>query len=98
MPRAVRSFAAEEDLFGIARQIGVRDRRPQTASKIVDELIAKCETYAQTPLIGTLDDSLFDGCRIGRHKRWLIFYRPVAEGIEVVRILDGARDYPRLFK
>ena len=98
MPKAVRSHEAEEDLFDIAYQIGVRDQRPQTASKVVDELIAKCETYAQTPLIGTPDDSLFKGCRIGRHKRWLIFYRLSEMGIEVVRILDGARDYPRLFE
>lgn len=30
--------------------------------------------------------------RIRRFERWLTFYRPTDDGIEVVRILHGARD------
>jgi plasmid stabilization system protein ParE len=33
-----------------------------------------------------------------RYKRWLIFYRLCAEGIEVMRVIDGSRDLPRHLK
>jgi len=30
-----------------------------------------------------------------RVKRWLIFYQPHSDGIEVMRVIDGARDLPK---
>ena len=35
--------------------------------------------------------------RIPGFRNYLIFYLPRDDGIEVVRVLHGARDYPRLF-
>jgi len=34
------------------------------------------------------------GFPVGSH---LIFYRPAVDGIEVIRVLHGARDIPKLF-
>jgi plasmid stabilization system protein ParE len=31
------------------------------------------------------------------HKRWVIIFRPAPDGIEIMRVLDGSRDFPRLF-
>jgi len=31
-------------------------------------------------------------------KRYLVFYRPIQDGIEVVRVIHGTRDIPRLFE
>jgi toxin ParE1/3/4 len=31
-------------------------------------------------------------------ERYLVFYRPIQDGIEVVRVIHGARDIPRLFE
>ncbi|MGH9438287.1 MAG: type II toxin-antitoxin system RelE/ParE family toxin, partial [Terriglobia bacterium] len=30
--------------------------------------------------------------------KYLIFYRPIRDGIEVVRVIHGARDIPALFE
>jgi toxin ParE1/3/4 len=30
---------------------------------------------------------------ISRFKKYLVFYRPVADGIEILRVLHGARDF-----
>jgi toxin ParE1/3/4 len=98
MPEAFHSFESEKDLQEIAYHIAVRDGRPLTAERILEELIAKCEFYAGCPEVGAAADHLFEGCRIGRHKRWAIFYRERDEGIDIVRIVDGARDYPSLFR
>jgi toxin ParE1/3/4 len=35
------------------------------------------------------------GFRIGNY---LIFYRPEADGVQVIRILHGRRDIPKLFE
>jgi len=31
-------------------------------------------------------------------KNYVIFYRPISEGIEVIRVLHGGRDIERLFQ
>jgi plasmid stabilization system protein ParE len=31
-----------------------------------------------------------------RHKRWLIFFQPHSQGIEVMRVVDAVRDLPRV--
>jgi plasmid stabilization system protein ParE len=95
---AFHSHESARDLEEIAFHIAVTDSRPLTAKRIVEELIAKCDFYANSPLVGTAAEELFEGCRHGRHKRWVIFYRERPEGIDVVRIVDGARDYPSLFR
>jgi toxin ParE1/3/4 len=44
---------------------------------------------------------LAQGMRVWRvegFERYLIFYRPVATGVEVVRVLHAASDIPTLFK
>jgi len=47
MPTAGRSEAAERDLRDIAYHVAFRDRRPLTADRIIDELIAQAEKIAE---------------------------------------------------
>lgn len=64
---------------------------------------ATCALLAKQPLSGTLYDSgvaRLEGMRraqVSGFMAYLIFYMPRARGIEVVRILHGARDIERLF-
>ena len=54
------------------------------------------------PGIGTRydpEDRLYAELRffpVSRFKKYLVFYRPVAGGIEVLRVLHGARDLPSI--
>ncbi len=89
--------AAKTDLADLAHYIAYEDRRPITADRIVDEIIAKCDSYAVQPLTGIATPHLGDDYRRFVCKRWVIIYRPITDGIEVLRILDSARDYPTLF-
>ena len=89
--------AAKADLSDIGYYIGVEQHRPMTAEKILRELNDKCNNYAESPHIGTEAPHLGEGCRVFSHKRWIVVFRPLIDGIEVIRILDGARDYPNLF-
>ncbi len=97
MATVLRTDAAENDLREIAYYIVVRDRRPVTADKVVDDILRKCKLYAETPEMGTRADDLGSGYRLFAHKRWVIIYRSIVDGIVILRIVDGARDYSSLF-
>lgn len=98
MSQAEWTPQAETDLEEIVYYIAVQDGRPQTAAKNAHEIRDKCEHYAKHTEIGTKRDDLALGLYCFRHKRWLIFYEPLETGIRVLHVVDGSRDYPRLFR
>ena len=89
---------AEKHLEDIAYHIAVDDGRSITAEKIVLEIQDKCELYARNPLIGEARPELGDKLRVFHHKRWVIVYYPLDDGIVVEAVFVGARNYPRLFR
>ena len=101
MARLVWAFHAKQDVDGIYDFIAHTDRRPLTADNVVRELALQCESYATAfadgNLIGTLRSDLGEQVRVFTHKRWLVVFRPIQDGIEVLRVVDGARDFSRLF-
>jgi len=48
--------------------------------------------------MGRLRDELADGLRSFPVGRYVIFYRPIPKGIEIVRVLHGARDLDAIFR
>lgn len=49
------------------------------------------------PGIGRRRDDLAPGLRSISYANYLIFYRPIDDGIEIVRVLHGSRDLPSQF-
>lgn len=96
MPTAFRTPDADGDIRNIAYQIGVESGRPATADRIVDELIDCCDRLAELSSVSRLGTSLpqlGDGVRAYSHKRWVILFRYVDDGVVVLRIADGSQDY-----
>jgi plasmid stabilization system protein ParE len=96
MPSARRSEAAERDLQDIAFHVAFRERRPLTADRIIDELIAQAEKLAQlstTTVLGTAAPEIGDGVRLFAYKRWVIMFRYEPHGIDVLRFADGSQEY-----
>jgi plasmid stabilization system protein ParE len=96
MAVAYRTESADDDLRNIAFHIGVESGRPLTAERIVDELIDCCDQLAElSPVsrIGTTAPELGRGIRLFSHRRWVIIFRYIDEGILVLRIADGSQDY-----
>ncbi|MGD9632481.1 MAG: type II toxin-antitoxin system RelE/ParE family toxin [Pirellulales bacterium] len=96
MATASRTEAANRDLINIAYQIGIESGRPLVADQIVDELIDRCESLAESAgfaRTGTAADELGSGIRLISHRRWVIIFRYVDEGVLILRIADGAQDY-----
>jgi toxin ParE1/3/4 len=64
----------------------------QAAERLLDAIEAKLELLAERPLLGRARPELGADLRSFAHRPYLIFYRPLADGIEVLRVLHGARE------
>jgi plasmid stabilization system protein ParE len=97
MPSAKLSAEARQDLKEIAKYIGRLNRRPITAEQVIRAIKSKCKYYAEHPSAAQMAPELGAETRLGIQQRWVIIYEPIITGIHVLRIVDGARDYPNLF-
>jgi toxin ParE1/3/4 len=95
MSRYVLSERAEQDLFEIAVYIGRRNEA--AALQLVDRVHRKSQRLAEYPLLGTQRSDLLPGSRSEPVGNYLIFYYPAEFGIQVIRIVHGARDLEALF-
>ena len=98
MAHAVWTPIAREELEDILYYIAIEDGRPLTAECVYFELRDLADRQAKKPKTG----HRYDGAPVGwlyvRHKRWLLFYQLHSEGIEVMRVVDGVRDLPKLLR
>ena len=98
MPCVVWTPVAESDLDDILFYIALVDRRPATGERIYYEIRDRVAEHAAKELLGHQHPNAPEGWLYLRHKRWLIFYQPHPEGIEVLRVVDAVRDLPRQFR
>jgi toxin ParE1/3/4 len=68
------------------------------ARRFVADLEKYCLILAAHPLLGRARDDLLPGLRSLPYHRYLIFYRALHSGVEIVRVLHGARDIRRAFR
>jgi toxin ParE1/3/4 len=72
--------------------------RVSSAHRFLREAEATFQRLVVNPGMGPRyepEDPLFEGVRffpVSRFKKYLVFYRPIEGGIEVLRVLHGARD------
>ncbi len=91
MGRPLFTSLASHDIHGIIRYIG--STNPVAASRIVGRIEAACQRLADEPLIGQVRPDLLPDIRFLPVGNYLVFYKPSTEGIRVIRIIHGARDY-----
>jgi toxin ParE1/3/4 len=94
MSRYILSPQANSDLTGIFDYIA--KERPRAASRVVGKIIKRLESLADHPLSGEAQPKYGADTRFSTVENYLIIYRPRDQGIEVVRIIHGARDYDAL--
>ena len=78
--------------------IVVRKNRP-AARRLLDEFDRVSQVYANQPEMGDVRDDLEPpGLRSFLfRKRYVAIYRPLANGIDVLRVFDATGDYVRRF-
>lgn len=97
MSRYDFSPRAEQDLEEVQDHIAAHNAR--AATRLIDAIERRCQGPSQQPLVGRDRSDLLPGMRSVVVGKYLIFYRPTDDGIEVVRVLHGARNItPSLFQ
>jgi toxin ParE1/3/4 len=101
MAPVIRRRAARQDLVDIVYHY-LREKTPTTARRFRNQAEATVQRLAEMPGLGSLyehNHPALAGLRffpVSSFKKYLVFYRPVAGAIEIVRVLHGARDIARI--
>ena len=96
MPQVIYSPEAIQDLQDIDDYIAQDD--PIAAKRVHGAIVRQCRVLAQSPNMARARDDLAPGLRGWVvYRRYLIVFRPIRNGIEIARIVHGARHLPRLF-
>ncbi len=95
MNRYVFTVQARLDIKEINQFIAREN--PQAATRFVDAVEQKCKVLADFPNMGRSFDYLAPSLRGFTIGNYIIFYRPIDNGIEIERVLNGYRDLDALF-
>jgi toxin ParE1/3/4 len=96
MPQVIRTDEAERDLIDILVNIGRHN--PMAADNFADEVERTSQRLAQFPGMGAERDAVPVGVRAFAIGNYVLFYRPLDGGIEILRVLYGGRQItPRMF-
>ncbi len=87
---------AETDLVEI--WVHIAERSFRAADRYVAMIKRKCSALARSPGLGRPRDELAPGLRSFATGNHVVFYRKAENGIQVIRVLHGARDIDAIFE
>ena len=88
---------ANEDLYEIWYFIAVERQNPQNADRFILQLNDAFLKMAANPTMGIQKNEYAHGLYQFPFKNYQMFYFSIDDGIEIIRVLHGARDLPELF-
>jgi toxin ParE1/3/4 len=94
MARIVHAPAAEGDLLEI--WVGLAANNVSAAERLANDLRAATQLLATQPLIGKSRREFGAGIRSFPVRDYVLVYRPIVDGVELVRVVHGARDLERV--
>ncbi len=96
MARLVIAPRARADLIDIGRHIGAAN--PAAADRLIQRFGDTFERLSERPLSGRPRADIRPNLRSVPIDRYVIFYPPMENGVEIVRVLHSARDVAPLFE
>ena len=87
--RLIRTAQAEEDLIQIWLYIALDS--PRAADRLLDALGEKSRNLADNPGLGAQRSDIAPAVRSWPVGNYLILYREIEDGVEIVRYVHGAR-------
>ena len=90
MPYVNKTVRAERDLDDIWFHIALDN--VAAADALIDTISERSYVLATQPKVGRARPELFVNLRSHPVSSYVIFYRPEADGIEIVRVLHSVRD------
>lgn len=94
MPRLLRTPQAAFDLLEIWQYIAVDE--VTAADRFLDKIEEKCQLVAGAPMLGRARPELGKDLRSLAIGNYVIFYRPIEDGITIIRVLNGSGDIDSL--
>jgi toxin ParE1/3/4 len=95
MPRILRRERALDDLIE-HWTYRATEVSPESADALLDQIERRLLLLASYPESGTRRDELRPGLRSIVLGKLVLLYHPLRDGIELVRVLHGARDLPTI--
>jgi toxin ParE1/3/4 len=86
---------ARDDLFEIWLHIAPRSSEA-VADRVYDRIEQSCLPLKDHPKLGRSRREIHPEARSIVIERWVAIYRLVEDGVQVVRIVDGARDLTKI--
>jgi toxin ParE1/3/4 len=96
MARVTRRPQAEADILEIWDYIA--EDSIVEADRWVERLDEKLVLWATQPMMGRVRDELAPGVRSLPFGPYVVFFEPISDGIDVVRVLHGSRDIDATFE
>ena len=81
---------AEQDLQEI--WLYIAQDKPTAADKLLDRIEAQCELLANHSQLGPAREDIAKSLRYHPLANYLILYRVIPQGVEIVRVAHGARN------
>jgi toxin ParE1/3/4 len=88
---------AEADLDEIWSFIDSRERSPQRADSVINELAQHFVVIASAPSIGRRQDHIEPGMRSLPVGNYLVYYRETGEHVLIMRVVHAARSTRKVF-
>ncbi|MDQ0396470.1 type II toxin-antitoxin system RelE/ParE family toxin [Labrys monachus] len=85
---------AREDLLNI--WVYIANQNPLAADRVYDRIEETCRLLEDHPRLGPARPEIAEDARSLVVDRWIAFYRVMEDGVQIVRIVDGARDLTSL--
>ena len=95
MARVTRRPEAETDvleIWGFIAEDSIAE-----ADRWVDRLDERLQLWATQPMIGRAREELAPGIRSMAFGRYVVFFAPIHDGIDLVRVLHSSRDIDATF-
>ncbi|MDN5212999.1 type II toxin-antitoxin system RelE/ParE family toxin [Fulvivirgaceae bacterium BMA12] len=83
---------AEEDLFEIWYYIAVEKKSRLNADRFIDKLDKEFYKLAKTPRMGTERSVYVPGLKGWPFGEYVIFYRPIPRGVDIIRVIHAKRE------
>jgi len=94
MPRIVRTLPARDDLLQIWFYIA--QDSVAAADRLIDLLEEHLQLISQNPFMGQSVEQYRVGLRQFTVGNYVLFYIPIDDGIQLIRVLHGARKFEDL--
>ena len=89
------SKTALADIRGIWAHVA--QDRPASADALIDSFYKRFRLAAMNPMIGEARPDLSKGLRVLSVGNYVIGFRRISQGIQIVRVVHGAREWHSLF-